>query len=563
MPLSGAYTFSSTTSGAGGSYVLLVDESPVITGSSGGTLSASATLTPGLHCVKVRSTSATAMQVAGITLSENGAPSAPTLASAVYTQAECALTWSAVAGAAGYTVAYGNTPGAYTSFVNAGTATSAVISGLSNSQVYYFAVYAYDASGHLSLFSNELRAAARTGGAQLLVTFEGLTQGTTQNLWSFGNMNFTAFGNTGSLQIQGPASSPWPGNWLSNILWSVYWDNQHSIAAANGAPFDLYSLDLADYNAALSARITGYDASGSSFSRVVNFSTWNSNDETITPVTLDWTQVVKVVVSWSSAADGANAARFGGIDNVLFNKTQAAAATPTQLAATALSGTQTALSWNSTSSPGGFIIDRATSSDFTSGLTSFVVAPGGGSTLTDGTVALSGTNVYYYRVRALSGLGESANSATSWVAPAGLPPLMLWRLNQFGRADSSGPAANLASPSGDGMSNLMKYALGGNPTQPDAARISPGLQLSAGPQAQFRFRCNAASSDIAYHVQASTDLATWTTIATSSGGATTVPLTVGTTVNDPGGTGLRTVTVTDGGFSGGQRRFLRLQITSP
>lgn len=57
---------------------------------------------------------------------------------------------------AGYKLHYGQTSGAYTSAVDAGTKAMAVVSGLTAGTTYYFAVTAYTASGTESLDSNEV-----------------------------------------------------------------------------------------------------------------------------------------------------------------------------------------------------------------------------------------------------------------------------------------------------------------------------------------------------------------------------------------------------------------------
>jgi len=48
-------------------------------------------------------------------------------------------------------------------------------------------------------------------------------------------------------------------------------------------------------------------------------------------------------------------------------------------------------------------------------------------------------------------------SFTTWTA------LQAWRQQWFGTTDNSGSAADTYVSSGDGLSNLMKYALGLNP----------------------------------------------------------------------------------------------------
>ncbi|HMO47081.1 MAG TPA: fibronectin type III domain-containing protein [Rubrivivax sp.] len=71
------------------------------------------------------------------------------------------LTWDAPDDAAvvGYRVYYGTAPRSYAQFVGAGLeagfATTYVVSGLQRGSTYYFAVTAFDAAGNESAFSNE------------------------------------------------------------------------------------------------------------------------------------------------------------------------------------------------------------------------------------------------------------------------------------------------------------------------------------------------------------------------------------------------------------------------
>ena len=139
-------------------------------------------------------------------------------------------------------------------------------------------------------------------------------------------------------------------------------------------------------------------------------------------------------------------------------------------------------------------------------------------------------------------------------------PLPAWRFNTFGDSSDSGDGADAANPAGDGMVNLLKYAFGGNPAVADAASISPSPSVNSG-QLQFSFRCDSAHTDITYNVQASDELATWTDIASSIGGAMTNPINGSGALISDSGSGLRTVTVTDLQQSAlGGSRFLRLKV---
>ena len=138
-------------------------------------------------------------------------------------------------------------------------------------------------------------------------------------------------------------------------------------------------------------------------------------------------------------------------------------------------------------------------------------------------------------------------------------PLPAWRFNAFGDPTDSGDGADAANPAGDGLVNLLKYALNGNPAAADAAAISPSATVQSG-KLQFVFRCDGTRTDLTYIVQASDDLAAWTDIARSIGGAMAVPSDSSGAIVSDSGSGLRTVTVMDIPQSAmGGPRFLRLK----
>ena len=142
-------------------------------------------------------------------------------------------------------------------------------------------------------------------------------------------------------------------------------------------------------------------------------------------------------------------------------------------------------------------------------------------------------------------------------------PLPAWRFNVFGDAANAGNAADTADPAHDGLPNLLKYALGGNPAIADATSIIPAASIVA-EQLQFTFKCDAARTDIACIVQASDDLIAWTDIASSTGGATTVALNGSGAIISDTGIGQRIVTVTDAQMiAPDARHFLRLKVMAP
>jgi hypothetical protein len=81
--------------------------------------------------------------------------------------AELTLAWDPPADGltAGYLIFVGTSPQSYSTQVNAGSATSFTVSGLSSGMTYYFVVRAYSASGALSAPSTEVQAIAPASSA--------------------------------------------------------------------------------------------------------------------------------------------------------------------------------------------------------------------------------------------------------------------------------------------------------------------------------------------------------------------------------------------------------------
>ena len=133
------------------------------------------------------------------------------------------------------------------------------------------------------------------------------------------------------------------------------------------------------------------------------------------------------------------------------------------------------------------------------------------------------------------------NTATLTVANGvTLTPLQQWRLTNLGDSENTGDAADTFDKDGDGVVNLLEYALGGNPNIPDRSI----LPTTAGNPLSISFT-RIDDAGITYSVEASSTLApdSWTSIYTSSGtaGAVTVPAPVPMV---------------------GNRSFLRLRVTT-
>ncbi|MFM8654602.1 MAG: hypothetical protein ACKODZ_07740, partial [Verrucomicrobiota bacterium] len=155
----------------------------------------------------------------------------------------------------------------------------------------------------------------------------------------------------------------------------------------------------------------------------------------------------------------------------------------------------------------------------------------------------------------LSGGGDafsSNNTVTSTVTT--ISPADSWRTQFFGTTNNSGATADTNSYAGDGIANLVKYALGMDPTVP-ATNGLPEMKMTNSRLA-LTFNRQKSATDIVYEVQAVGDLfgfsnatVLWSSASNGYGGGTnpSQAVTVQDTVDS---------TATN-------RRFMRLQISRP
>ena len=98
-----------------------------------------------------------------------------------------------------------------------------------------------------------------------------------------------------------------------------------------------------------------------------------------------------------------------------------------------------------------------------------------------------------------------------------LTPLQTWRDDHFGNPSNVGAGANGASPAGDGIPNLIKYAVGLDPMTPttSSAFLSGSIVEASGQKyLALTVTRSAELPDISYAVEVSSDLLTWTSGAT-------------------------------------------------
>jgi hypothetical protein len=193
------------------------------------------------------------------------------------------------------------------------------------------------------------------------------------------------------------------------------------------------------------------------------------------------------------------------VGNSVFVPTPAA---PTGFAASASASNALALSWteNDTNETG-FSLEVSTNAGLAWNLVTTTAAGVTGFTNS----GLLAGGLYYYRLAATNAAGSSdyayANAAT-WTS------LQAWRQYFFGTISNSGPAADTADPAGDGVANLLKYALGANPLV-----VCTNALFIAGRNASGGLTCGffCAHSDVTYLIQGSTNLQSWSNLSTNPG----------------------------------------------
>jgi len=130
------------------------------------------------------------------------------------------------------------------------------------------------------------------------------------------------------------------------------------------------------------------------------------------------------------------------------------------------------------------------------------------------------------------------------VVAGSLSSLQSWRVTHFGDSANSGNGADSADPDNDGRPNLLEYATGTLPNSANSGSVATVATSAGKLTLSFAY---IADSTLTYSIEASNDLATWSTVHTY-----------------PAFTSAGTATYTDTVvLSSGSRRFLRLKVTAP
>lgn len=177
----------------------------------------------------------------------------------------------------------------------------------------------------------------------------------------------------------------------------------------------------------------------------------------------------------------------------------------------------------------------------------------GNPTATTGTLTLSNVtpaqNGYAYQAVFTNSAGSSTTTAANLTVET---PYTAWKNLWFTQLQLSNPAVSgdATSPAGDGIPNLMKYALGLNPMLAYSG-ISIGMPVAeittSGSDQYLALAFSGTASDVTYTVQASSNLTAWVTLRRWLPGT-------------PPGTIILSDTVPT---SSANRRFIRLSVTGP
>lgn len=139
-----------------------------------------------------------------------------------------------------------------------------------------------------------------------------------------------------------------------------------------------------------------------------------------------------------------------------------------------------------------------------------------------------------------------------------------WRVTKFAAAaNTAGTGTALDDPDGDGTSNLLEYALGGNPLVADAAMLPVGSTATSNGASFLTLAFTRAASDIDYTVEVTNDLTAWST------GSSYAP--TGNILNSPSTTDITpagqapgfTLVRDNTSVTGSAHRFMHLKVKTP
>ncbi|MBK8476138.1 MAG: right-handed parallel beta-helix repeat-containing protein [Opitutaceae bacterium] len=143
-------------------------------------------------------------------------------------------------------------------------------------------------------------------------------------------------------------------------------------------------------------------------------------------------------------------------------------------------------------------------------------------------------------------LGASPTTFPNWLAAHGL-------------TGTNDTAAQLADPDGDGASNIVEYAWD---TDPASATSRPATAVEcSGPAFSATFPRDPAKTDLAYHIETSSDLCIWFIVARSVYGRPLVNLGGASSIGESGGNPRLATTWIDAATGAPSQGFARVRLS--
>ena len=173
----------------------------------------------------------------------------------------------------------------------------------------------------------------------------------------------------------------------------------------------------------------------------------------------------------------------------------------------------------------------------------------------DTSVTFSASGSYRLRLTVGDGAITTFDETTANITVGG--PMLSWRQTYFGTTSSTGDSANTADMDGDGLQNIVEYALG---TSPIVAAASPLAVTSTPGNFVLSLNRDASHTDVTITIEAATTLGgAWSAIARSTAGGVFTALVPEASVVETGtGTISAAVTVATASTPGG--RFFRVSV---
>ena len=415
------------------------------------------------------------------------APTAPQSLSATAGNTQVSLSWSAPSSNGGsaitsYKIYRGTSSGSLTLLATIGTNTSFVSAGLTNGQIYYYAVSAVNAAGE-GTQSSEASATPRTtpgapqslsataGNAQVSLTWAAPASDGGSAITSYRIYRGTSSGSLALLATIGTNTS-FVSAGLTNG--QIYY---YAVSAVNAAgegtqsseasatprstPTAPQSLSATRGNATVTlswsapssnggSAITNYKIyRGTSSGSLSLLATIGTNTSFISAGLTNGITYYYAVAATNAAGDGPQSTEASATPaGVPFP--------PTTFTATGGSG-QVSLSWASGGTGGSAITNYQIHRGTTSGSLSLLTTIGTNTTYTDANV--NGGTTYYYQIRAVNAIGTSNPSAERSATPAasGTPPTEPWNV-QVSPANVQ-VGLSWSAPNSTGTSSITNYKI--------------------------------------------------------------------------------------------------------